>query len=137
MIRQIAIYAAVLVGAAFALQWLEYRYFLRTQSLPAVVVLLATGFAALGVWVGTHLVNRGASTRFERNDAAIAALRVTPRELDVLTHLAAGRANKDIAKILHISPNTVKTHVARLLAKLGAARRTEAINKARELRMIP
>ena len=54
----------------------------------------------------------------------------------MLAALAAGRSNKEIAAELHVSPNTVKTHVARLFEKLDARRRTDAINKARELGLI-
>jgi ATP/maltotriose-dependent transcriptional regulator MalT len=60
-------------------------------------------------------------------------LGISGRELEVLAHLAAGRSNKEIAQRLEVSPNTVKTHVARLFEKLGARRRTQAILRAREL----
>lgn len=59
------------------------------------------------------------------------------RELQVLQELTAGYSNKEIAAPLHVSPHTVKTHVARLLDKLGAKRRTEAIHKARGLGIVP
>jgi ATP/maltotriose-dependent transcriptional regulator MalT len=60
-------------------------------------------------------------------------LGVSDREFEVLTLLAQGRSNKEIAKQLDVSPNTVKTHVASLFEKLEAKRRTEAISRAREL----
>jgi DNA-binding NarL/FixJ family response regulator len=55
----------------------------------------------------------------------------------VLREIAAGHSNKQIAANLHVSPNTVKTHVARLFEKLGAQRRTQALRKARELGLVP
>ncbi len=137
MKRRIALYAAVLVIGAFALQWLEYRYLARTHSVSFFIALLATGFVALGIWVGTRLVRRQTPAEFKMNDAAIRSLGISPRELDVLRELASGRTNKEIARDLGISPNTVKTHVARLFQKLGASRRTEAINISRELKLIP
>ena len=63
-------------------------------------------------------------------------LGISDRELEVLELLAAGQSNKEIARRLEVSPNTVKTHVARLFEKLEARRRTEAILRARELGMI-
>ena len=63
-------------------------------------------------------------------------LGISERELEVLKLLAAGGSNKEIAKRLDVSPNTVKTHVTKLFAKLQARRRTEAIQKARELGVI-
>lgn len=73
----------------------------------------------------------------EPNAAAIAEIGISARELEVLAQLANGAPNKVIARQLGISPNTVKTHVARLFEKLGAANRTEAIARARALRIVP
>ena len=78
-----------------------------------------------------------APNTFDGNPRARAALGLSERELEVLHELAAGRSNKEIAAQLHVSPNTVKTHVARLFEKLGAKRRTEAIRRARELGIVP
>ncbi len=62
---------------------------------------------------------------------------LTARELEVLGLLAAGRSNQAIASQLVVTLDTVKKHVGHLLAKLGAARRTEAVARARELGLIP
>ena len=87
---------------------------------------------AFGIWVGNRLTARPRQA-FARNDAAIASLGISARECEVLEMLAAGHANKVIARRLDISPNTVKTHVARLYEKLEVASRTQAIGKARSL----
>ena len=62
---------------------------------------------------------------------------LTSRELEVLRMLAAGRSNQAIAGELVVTLDTVKKHVGHVLAKLGAANRTEAVARARELRLIP
>ena len=62
---------------------------------------------------------------------------LTSRELEVLTMLAAGRSNQAIAGELVVTLDTVKKHVSHILDKLGAANRTEAVARARELRLIP
>lgn len=80
---------------------------------------------------------RAASATFEKNTAVIASLGITLREQEVLTLLAAGKSNKEIAETLGVSPNTIKTQVASLYAKLEVQRRTQAIQKARELAIIP
>ena len=67
----------------------------------------------------------------------LAALGITLREQEVLGELAAGRSNKEIAQKLGVSPNTVKTQIASLYQKLEVQRRTQAIQKARELALIP
>jgi ATP/maltotriose-dependent transcriptional regulator MalT len=100
--------------------------------------LFAAAFLALGIWVGARLFRRPpANAGFTPNTAARASLGISEREFEVLEHLAAGRSNKEIAQKLAVSPNTVKTHVARVYEKLEASRRTEAIAKARELGLIP
>ena len=62
---------------------------------------------------------------------------LTSRELEVLTMLAAGRSNQAIARELVVTLDTVKKHVGHVLGKLGAANRTEAVARARELSLIP
>jgi ATP/maltotriose-dependent transcriptional regulator MalT len=92
---------------------------------------------ALGMWVGAKLFRRSPPpAAFEANVKAQQSLGISERELEVLELLAAGRSNKEIAGQLNVSPNTVKTHVARLYEKLEVGRRTEAILRARELGMI-
>ena len=124
--RTIVIYGGVLAIAAFALQQLEYRYLARAFATEIYIVLIALGFTALGVWAGRRLTARAPAETFARNDAALKSLGVTDREYEVLSLLAEGLANKEIARRLEVSPNTVKTHIARLYEKLGAERRTQA-----------
>lgn len=137
MIRTILLWALVLALGAFALQSLEYRFVARAFSWQIYVGLIGAAFAAGGVWVGWKLAARARPERFQRNDAALAALGLTGQEVKVLERLAAGRSNKEIARDLGLSPNTVKTHVANLYAKLEVSRRTQAIGKARDLALIP
>ena len=136
MLRTILVYGLILAAGAFALKWLEYQYFARTHPLELYITLIALGFMALGVWVGAKLFRRPAPAAFEPNTQAQASLKISEREFEVLEQLAAGRSNKEIAGKLNVSPNTVKTHVARLYEKLEVKRRTEAILKARELGML-
>ena len=137
MTRTILLWALVLAGAAFALQWLEYQYVVRLFSREIYIAVIGTAFAAGGVWLGWRLTSRAAPAPFARNDAARASLGLTGQEMKVLERLAAGESNKEIARRLGLSPNTVKTHIANLFAKLEVARRTQAISKARDLHLIP
>jgi len=138
MWKTILAYGLALAAGALALQWFEYQIWARVHALEVYPVLLAAAFLGLGVWVGAKLFRRTATTSpFEPNVLARASLGITDREYDVLHQLAAGRSNKEIARQLEVSPNTVKTHVARLLEKLGAGRRTAAIRSARQLGLIP
>jgi DNA-binding CsgD family transcriptional regulator len=137
MARTIILYALALGLAVAALEWLESHYAMRTFSTELYIVLLAVGFAALGIWAGRRLTPRPAAGPFERNQAAIRSLGLTPRECEILALLASGQSNKEMARSLGISPNTVKTHLARLYEKLEVQRRVQAIEKARWLALIP
>jgi DNA-binding CsgD family transcriptional regulator len=138
MWRRAAFYGLALAAGTGLLQWLDYRRLVRAQSETVYVVIVALGFLALGVWAGVRLLGHRAppAPPFDGNPQAQAALGISPREREVLEHLAAGLSNKEIADRLNVSPHTVKTHVARLFEKLGARRRTEAILKARELGLL-
>ena len=135
--KTVALYGLLIAVAAVALEWLEFKYLTRFFATEIYIALIAALFTALGVWVGQRLTARPRADAFEKNVAALAALGITDREYEVLTLLAAGCANKEIARRLELSPNTVKTHLARLYEKLEAQRRTQAVQKARELALIP
>lgn len=137
MLKTILIYGALLAAGTFLLEWLQFRLLVRTHAFETYVALVSAAFLGLGVWVGAKLFGRGPAAPFTPNTLAQDALKISGRELEVLELLAAGQSNKEIAKRLEVSPNTVKTHVTKLLTKLEARRRTEAIQRARELGVIP
>ena len=128
-------YGALLAAGIFALQWLDYQRLARAQSLEVYLFLVALGFLALGVVVGVRVFGHRPPP-FDGNPRGQESLGISEREMEVLRELAAGYSNKEIARRLEVSPNTVKTHVARLFEKLGASRRTEAIRRARELGLV-
>jgi ATP/maltotriose-dependent transcriptional regulator MalT len=136
MLRTILIYGALLALGAIGLEWLQYQYLIRTFPNEAWLALLAIVFMGLGIWVGARIFHKTPPAPFEPNIKVRETLGISDRELEVLELLAAGRSNKEIATRLDVSPNTVKTHVAKLFEKLEVRRRTEAILKARELGMI-
>ena len=133
--RAILLWALVLAAGAFVLQWLQYQTLVRALPLQIYVGLIGVTFAAGGVWVGWRLNAR--KTAFEPNTAALASLGLTRQEMKVLERLAAGQSNKEIARTLGLSPNTVKTHAANLFSKLEVSRRTQAVAKARDLHLLP
>lgn len=135
MWRTAILYALALAAVAVALEQLKFRYAADQISTDLYVGLLALGFICLGLWVG-HRLTAKKSAPFERNAAAIASLGLTPRECELLNLLASGQTNKELARTLGVSPNTVKTHLANLFAKLEVDRRVKAIEKARFLALI-
>jgi DNA-binding CsgD family transcriptional regulator len=132
MLRTILIYGVLLAVGALGLQWLELQYLVRAYPFQIYAAIVGLAFLALGVWAGARLFHRPALPP-SINTRALESLGISVREREVLELLAAGRSNKEIARQLDVSPNTVKTHVGKLFEKLGVRRRTEAILRAREL----
>jgi DNA-binding CsgD family transcriptional regulator len=148
MKKHVLIYG-MLGGVLIALlRLIEYRYLVLEHSLEIYGGLVALIFASLGIWLGLKLTRHRETTVikevlvpapavFERDTARVDALGITPRELEILELIAAGLSNREIAERAFVSENTVKTHSSRLFDKLGARRRTQAVQRAKELRLIP
>ena len=137
MWKRVIGYGALLAVGTVALQWLDYQRMARLHSGDIYLFLVAAAFLVLGIVLGMRVFAAPAPSAFDGNPKAQAALGLSERELEVLHELAAGHSNKEIAARLHVSPNTIKTHVARVFEKLDAKRRTDAIRRARELGIVP
>lgn len=137
MWRTVLAYGLALAAIAAFLEWIEYRYFVRLLRTELYVALVALVFVSIGVWVGVRLTPRRPAEPFELNLKAVASLGLTPRECEVLARLAKGQSNKEIARALGSSSNTVKTQVASIYAKLGVAGRGKAVDAARALALVP
>lgn len=136
--RPFLLYGALLAAGAFALTWLDYLRFARTFPGEFLIFLLAAGFLGLGIWTGARIfAGKPETTAFDGNPEAQRTLGLSAREMEVLGLIAGGLSNKEIAARLNVSPNTVKTHVARVLEKLEVSRRTAALARARELGLLP
>lgn len=119
------------------MQWLEYQYLLRRYSVEFYIVVLSTLFTLLGIWLGIKINSPQQQTEFKSNAANLTALNISKREFEVLTLLAAGSNSKEIGAQLHISVNTVKTHLQNLYEKLEASHRGQAVASARKLGLVP
>ena len=137
MKRSIVLYALALAVIAFALQWVEYQYLTRFFSVEVYILVIGIAFTLLGVWLGRVLTPARQADVFSLNEAALKSLGITTRKHAVLEHLADGKTNKQIAAKLHVSPNTIKTHIARLYEKLEVSQRVQAVQKAKDLQLIP
>ncbi|WP_277784755.1 response regulator transcription factor [Caulobacter segnis] len=137
MARTILCAGLIFACGAFGLAWFEWRHVSLRLRPDLYVAIIAMIFAAGGLWLGWRIAARRQGPNFQRNDAAVRSLGLTGQELRVLGALASGQPNKQIARALGLSPNTVKTHLRNLFAKLGSSTRTGAVARARDLSLIP
>jgi len=148
MKRQILIYG--LIGGALItlLKWMEYRFLVIEHSLEIYGGLIAATFAVLGIWLGLKLTGKRQAivvkevpvlsrASFIPDERKREELRITPRELEILELIGQGLSNREIATKLYVSENTVKTHSSRVFDKLGAKRRTQAVQFGKEFGLLP
>lgn len=139
-----------LVGGVLiaGLKLIEYRWLVVQYSVEIYGALVAAVFASLGIWLGLRLTRHTetvvvrevivpAPVNFVRDQSKVESLGITPRELEILQLIAEGLSNKEIAERVYVSENTVKTHSSSVFNKLGARRRTQAVQMGKDLRLIP
>lgn len=142
MSRTVILYGLSLAVLIFVLKLLQFRFLMRDLSLEFYIGVLALLFTAVGIWAGTKLTRKKtitvtAPSSFILDPARLEKLGISKREHEVLELLAAGLSNQEIADKLFVSVNTIKTHTANLFSKLDVKRRTQAVQKGKELLLIP
>ena len=160
MKRHVLIFGLVGGLLIATLQYTEYRFIVIEHSIELYGALVAILFATFGIWLGLRITRRreiiretivvkevlvpaealapnSAPAPFTPNTARQQTLGITARELEILALIARGLSNREIATQLFVSENTVKTHCARTFDKLGAARRTQAVQRGKELGLLP
>jgi NarL family two-component system response regulator LiaR len=148
--KSAVLYGISLALLLFLLKWLELRFILFDHAFELYIGSIAVIFTALGIWLALKLskpkiekvvVEREVYvTRdepFVLNTSLVARLELSKRELEILHLLAEGYSNQEIAGKLYVSLSTVKTHIQNLFEKLDVKRRTQAVEKAKRLNLIP
>jgi DNA-binding CsgD family transcriptional regulator len=147
MKRDVLIYGLIGGVLITLLQWTKYRFLVIEHSIEIYGALTAAIFAALGIWLGIKLTKPKEkivfteapvkTEAFAPNETKREDLGLTRRELEILQLISQGMSNREIAQKLFVSENTVKTHSSRVLDKLGAKRRTQAVQLGKEFGLIP
>ena len=152
MKRHVLIFGVVGGLLISTLQYTEYRFVIVEHSVELYTALVAVLFATFGIWLGLRITRRRetvvvrevlvpaeapAPKTFAPNTNRQDSIGITARELEVLTLIARGLSNREIAMQLFVSENTIKTHCARAFDKLGASRRIQAVQRGKELGLLP
>jgi len=145
---QILLYGVLMAVLVLVLKWLQWKYLIQDHSSEIYLGLIAVFFTLLGIWLATQLVRPKVETVVVEkevyvappeegtvNEAELKRLNLTSREYEVLQQLTQGRSNAEIAENLFLSLSTVKTHVSNLFVKMDVKSRTQAIEKAKRLRL--
>jgi DNA-binding NarL/FixJ family response regulator len=141
--REIALYGVCGGILIAAVRLAEYRFLVLQHSVEIYGAIVAALFAGLGIWLGGTITKKKPEVvvrvdgPFVLDQARVRELQLTPRELEILGLIAEGLSNKGIAERVFVSENTVKTHASRVFDKLGARRRTEAVQLGKSWRLIP
>lgn len=151
--KQVLLYAAALVVLLILLQVLQYKLLLLNHAYELYLLFIALIFTGLGIWLALKLMKPKTKIEtvivekpvYEKQYSAEELLAIetekqkvglSSRELEVLQLMAQGLSNQEIADRLFLSLPTIKTHTSNLFFKLDVKRRTQAIEKARQLGLI-
>ena len=143
LMRKGFIYGLALALFFFFLRWIEYKFLIRELSREFYIGLIAVMFVVVGVWAGRKLTAQkkvfvtNVPATFVLDEQHLAQLGISKREHQVLDLMAQGFTNQQIADRLSLSLNTIKTHTSSLFLKLDVKRRTQAVQKAKDLMLIP
>lgn len=148
MKKTILVYGLALAGLTILLKMIEYKFMVRDIGMEIYLGIIALFFTIIGVWAGTRIINRKTIVKevpvlveqkadFVQDEAQMKKLGISPREYEVLQLMSEGLSNQEIGEKLFISLPTVKTHTTNLYMKLDVKRRTQAVQRAKEMRLIP
>jgi len=150
------LYASGLAALFFLLKLAEYRLLIVNNSIEIYAGTIALLFLLVGIWLAGKIIKPRkeiqvvetervvekavyihSGPEFVLNEQALKDAEISARELEVLQLVAKGLSNQEIANALFVSINTVKTHITNLFIKLDVTRRTQAVERAKTLSIIP
>jgi len=148
--RELISYAISMALLMLLLRWFEMRFLILQHQFEIYVGLIAVFFLLFGIWAANKINKPKEKTiiiekeiiihsnaDFILNETELNERKISKRELEVLTLMALGLSNQEIAEKLFVSLNTIKTHSAKLFEKLGVKRRTQAVDTAKKLQLLP
>jgi DNA-binding CsgD family transcriptional regulator len=155
-VKQVAVFGVAAGLLIAAMQFVQYRFLVVEHSIEIYGAIVAACFAAAGIWLGLKITRKEivhvhvpvtvevpvevrvpAGEPFAINSKKLEELAITARELEVLQLIAEGLSTKQMAERLFVSENTIKTHCSRVYDKLGASRRTQAVQVGKQLGLLP
>ena len=138
MLRQVLLWSAIGGILITVLKVIEYKHFVQEYPAELYGGLVALIFTVIGIYLGLKWTRPApAHGPFVLNEAKLREIGLTQREHEILGLIAEGLSNREIGEKLFVSENTVKTHSSRLFDKMDVSRRVQAVQKGREMGLIP
>jgi DNA-binding CsgD family transcriptional regulator len=146
--KQVLLYGAAGGVLIALLKLIEYKHFVHEYPGELYGGLIALIFTIVGIYLGLKWtrpkevvlvkeVRVRETGPFSLNADNLKDLGLTPREHEILGLIAQGLSNREIGEKLFVSENTIKTHSSRVFEKLGVNRRVNAVQKGKEMGLIP
>ncbi|WP_136466885.1 response regulator transcription factor [Flagellimonas onchidii] len=136
MKKTIFVFSALVIALLVLFQLSKYSYTSGNVSAEIVIAIIAIVFFVVGVYTNKKSLHKKEPPLLTVDIKKIEKLGISKREYEVLVHISQGMSNKEIADKLFVSESTIKTHVSNLLVKLDAKRRTQAVQKAKNLQIL-
>jgi DNA-binding CsgD family transcriptional regulator len=146
--KRILLYGVLLAIFVFLLKWIQWKFLIVENSIELYVGLVSVFFTVLGIWIAQQLNKPKVEYKIVEKEVlvyptdtldqqALEDLNLSSREYEILQLIAKGMSNGEISQHIFLSLSTVKTHVSNLFLKMEVKSRTQAIEKAKRLRIIP
>ena len=136
MKKTIFVFSSLIISLLILFQLSNYSLLFGSSKLEIIIALIAIVFFITGIVVYKKIVFKKPILKNDIDHQKIKDLGITKREYEVLKEVAKGHSNLEIANKLFVSESTIKTHVSNILLKMDVSRRTQAVQKAKELNII-
>lgn len=136
MKKTVFIFAALIIALLGLFKLSNYAYASGDASIEFIIAIIAVVFFFVGIYLNKNSLPKIAPIKGDIYNKKLAASSLSKREYEVLQEIALGLSNKEIGDKMFLSESTIKTHVSNLFIKLDAKRRTQALQKAKEMQLI-
>lgn len=136
MKKTVFVFSTLIISLLILFRISEYAFLFGNTSIELIISVVAVAFLIIGLYINKKRTESVSEKNQDVDSKKIKQLGISNREYEVLLEISNGLSNKEIGEKLFVSESTIKTHVSNLLTKLNAKRRTQAIQKAKELQIL-
>ncbi|MEP3207974.1 MAG: response regulator transcription factor [Maribacter sp.] len=136
MKKTVLTFGLLILALLVLFQLSKYTLVSGDSNIEIIMAAVAIIFFSIGIYLNKRSLHKNVLPDSEIDLEKIDALDLSKREYEVLKEISLGLSNKEIGDKLFVSESTIKTHVSNILVKLDAKRRTQAVQIAKEMRIL-